>query len=430
MNDFDDPTRRLASILHDRAATTVAGAAATASDEAARLVDGAMAAHLAAADPHPQYVLATRQITINGVAYDLTADRSWTVSGEVADGDKGDIVVSSTGAVWTIDNGAVTTAKLGGDITTAGKALLDDADAAAQRATLGLDSSTTDLGAVARVGVRVNSTGSTHKRRRMNLIAGSNVTITASDDSTDEEVDVTIAASGGGGGGATVSTGALASRPAAGTAGAVYVPTDAPYCYVDTGGAWQAHGPIWKLTEPVDADFSWVNQGGASVSTAHGGVFLNAPATSPDSLRMRVKNAPTPPYTIELAFMPIIYPANFGSAGFVWRESSSGRTVLFNIVYDNGYKMAVTKFNSSTSFSAHYLIPEAFGLRLGPLTWFRSSDDGTNRSCSWMVDGYNPMTLHSVSRTDFLSADQVGFFANSVNVNYPVGIYLLHWREY
>jgi hypothetical protein len=45
--------------------------------------------------------------------------------------------VSASGATWTIDNGAVGTAKLGGDITTAGKALLDDADAAAQRTTLG-----------------------------------------------------------------------------------------------------------------------------------------------------------------------------------------------------------------------------------------------------------------------------------------------------
>lgn len=100
------------------------------------------------------------------VKYNATADEfqlaadATAAGGEVSDGDKGDITVSSTGTVWTIDNDVVTYAKMqnvsatdkllgrvsasAGDVeeitfTDFAQSILDDADEATFKATVNLE---------------------------------------------------------------------------------------------------------------------------------------------------------------------------------------------------------------------------------------------------------------------------------------------------
>ena len=102
-------------------------------------------------------VLAISASDVSGLSAVATSGSATNLSGTLGAAQLpaltgGDVTSSAGSSTLTIGNGAVTTAKMGGDVTTAGKALLDAADAAAQREPLG-------LAAVASSGSAANLTG-------------------------------------------------------------------------------------------------------------------------------------------------------------------------------------------------------------------------------------------------------------------------------
>lgn len=226
-------------------------------------------------------------------------------------------------------------------------------------------------------------------------------------------------------------TGVYASRPAANSvpAGACYYATDSPIWARSDGTNWTEFFGSYKLTNDTFPS-TWVNQGSATSDTAKGGVYLEGPATAGNDWHFLVKTAPATPYTITM--IAHRNQAHYAQVAAVFRESSSGKLALLDqygvaTSIDSRNKIGSDKFNSPTSFSANYTALDAFW---APLMWYRLQDNGTNRILSYSLDGIHFITFHTVGRTDFLTANEVGFGVNANGTTAgPVGLWVLSWDE-
>lgn len=224
------------------------------------------------------------------------------------------------------------------------------------------------------------------------------------------------------------------TRGAEGTTAATHTNGDAITHLLTVGGlqgcSFVGGAEVFPFTTPVDSQFAWVNQGTASIVAAPtNALCLSVLAASGDSIKLRKMSAPSTPYTITAALLPGRPNINFAAIGLAWRQSSDGKIVTFAYVHDTtGFtanSMGVQKFTNATTFSANY----GSNMNFTPcgLLWMQISDNGTNRICRVSGDGANWLQVHSVGRTDFLTGDEVGFFANASQATWPVNATLVSW---
>lgn len=228
-------------------------------------------------------------------------------------------------------------------------------------------------------------------------------------------------------GSAVITTAAYAARQAAGGAGRLFLPNNGQAIERDTGAAWVPWGPIYPFVDPKLRTLAWTNQGTATEDTSGTGLLLTSPASGGYSLRIRREAAPATPYTLTCALQP---QWDLGgvlvSCGMCFRQSSDGKLHLLWLTQaatTNQINIYSYKFTNESTPSAQYqsaIIPTNMPL------FYRIADNGVNRILSFSYDGVNFIAWHSIGRTDFLTADQVGFFVDG-NTAHPMAMRVLSY---
>lgn len=247
--------------------------------------------------------------------------------------------------------------------------------------------------------------------------------------------------------GPQINSGLAASRPAASSADDLYLNTDVPLVARDTGSAYENWGPLFPVTKPpVVADWTWDNQGSATLTQQGDALYLAAPWGTESGTfvnRILYRTAPSTPYVITALLLAAydifaegqnIFPSFF----LAHRQSSDSKFIAYNFemnVSTVTTNQAVRHWNSATSYNSdarsrnagphrsHFFVP----------VWMRIRDDGTNRYWDCSADGHNWIEQYRVSRTTFLTPDQVGWgvrpsVGTLPTVNPGMGLSLLSWK--
>jgi hypothetical protein len=193
------------------------------------------------------------------------------------------------------------------------------------------------------------------------------------------------------------------------------------------GAAWQPWGPLYKFTKPVDGDFSWTNQGGASVDTTNGGIYLLVPAAAGQNLRIRKKSI-SANTRVELGFSPNIMGTT-PQAGLLLRESGTGKLSTLAVAAGLG-QFAIQHWASPTSAPTNDLVSINWTPNFAML-WFAAALSGSNILYYTSTDGQHWILVLTIAKTtQFTTApDEWGFFINAGQVTFGPALTVASFKE-
>lgn len=221
------------------------------------------------------------------------------------------------------------------------------------------------------------------------------------------------------GGGIIVGRGTFASRPASGTnVGDIYYCTDIGNEYRWNGTSWDVArgGPLTAFTPPPSSGWTTLTTAPTAALDSH---VLSVSTASGDNWKGEYRAlTPANTYTATFYFDWSFPPVSFIRAGAFLRNSTSGALITFGAAHDSssgGFNLWSVKWTNATTFSAQYTLSAGANLIGAAIpNWLRIRDDNTNRFYEYSFNGVDWIQHGaSTTRTDFLTADQIGWGVNA-----------------
>ena len=154
------------------------------------------------------------------------------------------------------------------------------------------------------------------------------------------------------------------------------------------------HDALARMTPPASGDFTWVNQGTATVADTKGMMVLTTPSVaSGDSLRLLVKSAPATPYEITVAMLaqspPILHNVRHSAVWHLLAGERFGQAAHLTASGTSNYPLILLLHPMDESHDALSQSVLSGCTAEGWPLWIRFADDGTNRTVKISSDGVN-----------------------------------------
>lgn len=161
---------------------------------------------------------------------------------------------------------------------------------------------------------------------------------------------------------------------------------------------------------------TWVNKGGATVAELPIGLSIHAPASATENLRILKKAAPAAPYEITARVKLMSPTGNYFSVGIGWRDPGTGKLETAALDSQSAMQVGVFRRSDPQTWVSETV---AYNTTYWREVWLRIADDGTNRICSFSLDGENFIAFDSVAKAaGYLGAAgyaEIVFYTNCFN---------------